>query len=270
MDTSSDQPTIMTPACNTVEWYRPTLDQLPAPTVELFLQYTGLKSENEVKDHIYKIRDKAWQIISLSPIYTQVVDRVRKGQTLLDLGCCFGQDLRKLAFDAELSSATNLIGADIEGDFVQLGYELFRDEDSFGAQFVTRSVFDEDFLVDRRGSIDMIYLGNFLHLFGFKEQRAIVARLGRLLVPRAGSVVFGRNISAEQGGPFFMESLGWDMYRHSDQTIKELWSTVDVGLWEVHSQLSGYETATTLGERSGDWQGGDTKQMSFWVVRTDG
>ncbi|CAI7569224.1 unnamed protein product [Penicillium viridicatum] len=89
----------MTPACNIVEWYRRTLEQLPAPTVELLLQYTGLKSEDEVKDHIYKIRDKAWQM----------------GQTLLDLGCCFGQDLRKLAFDAGLSSTTNLIGADIEG-----------------------------------------------------------------------------------------------------------------------------------------------------------
>ncbi|CAI7585794.1 unnamed protein product [Penicillium glandicola] len=119
----------MTTTSNTAEWYRPTLEQLPAPTVELFLQYTDLKSEDEVKDHIYKIRNKAWQIhpypciglfrflnfnISLSPIYAQVVDRVREGQTLLDLGCCFGQDLRKIAFDAGLSSATNLIGADIK------------------------------------------------------------------------------------------------------------------------------------------------------------
>lgn len=151
-----------------------------------------------------------------------------------------------------------------------MGYELFRDEDSFSAQFVTGSIFDEDFLADRRGSVDLIHLGNFLHLFGFEEQRAIVARLEKLLTPRAGSIVFGRNISAEQGGPFFMESLGWNMYRHSDQTIKDLWNTVDVELWEVHSQLSGYETAATLGERFGDWQGDDTKQMSFWVVRMDG
>ncbi|KAJ5705982.1 hypothetical protein N7536_001671 [Penicillium majusculum] len=62
METSSEQPTIITPACNTIEWYRPTLEQLPAPTVELLLQNTGLKSEDEVKDHIYKIRDKAWQM----------------------------------------------------------------------------------------------------------------------------------------------------------------------------------------------------------------
>lgn len=52
----------MTLACKTVEWYRPTLEQLSVPTVELFLQYICLKPEDEVKDHIYKIRDKAWQM----------------------------------------------------------------------------------------------------------------------------------------------------------------------------------------------------------------
>lgn len=56
METSSEQPTIITPACNTIEWYRPTLEQLPAPTVELLLQNTGLKSEDEVKDHIQNSR----------------------------------------------------------------------------------------------------------------------------------------------------------------------------------------------------------------------
>ncbi|KAJ6184791.1 hypothetical protein N7519_006092 [Penicillium mononematosum] len=55
----------------------------------------------------YKIRDEAWKIhaypciglsrflnfsIRLSPVYTQVPDRIREGRTLLDLGCCFGQD----------------------------------------------------------------------------------------------------------------------------------------------------------------------------------
>lgn len=51
-----------------------------------------------------------------------------------------------------------------------------------------------------------------------------------------------------------------------DQTIEELWSTVDVGLWEVYSQLSGYETATSLGERSGDSQGGDTKHIKRKMI----
>lgn len=50
-----------------------------------------------------------------------------------------------------------------------------------------------------------------MHLFGFEKQRVIVARLGRLLAPRASSMDFGRNISAEQGGPFIIGSLRWDM-----------------------------------------------------------
>lgn len=196
--------------------------------------------------------------IHLSPIYPEILNRIRAGQTLLDLGCCLGQDLRKLAFDAGTSS--NLIGADIEASFLQLGYELFQDRASLQAHFVTGSIFDEDFLATRKGSIDIIYLGSFLHLFNLAKQRVIVSRLEELLVPRAGSVVFGRHIAALEGGPFFMESLGWDMFRHSEVTIRELWGAG----WEVHSQLEEYESAT---QESGNWQGDTTKQMTFWAIR---
>lgn len=45
-----------------VEWYQPTLKALPSSTVELFMKYVGLKSEDEVRAHIYVIRDKAWTV----------------------------------------------------------------------------------------------------------------------------------------------------------------------------------------------------------------
>lgn len=59
-------------------------------------------------------RDQAWQIapypciggwmflqlnMSLSPVYDEVLCRLKKGEKLLDLGCCFGQDIRKLVHD---------------------------------------------------------------------------------------------------------------------------------------------------------------------------
>lgn len=47
-------------------------------------------------------------------------------------------------------------------------------------------------------------------------------------------MIFGRNINAEQAGLFEMESLGCNMYRHSDPMTKDLWSSVDVAVWEVH------------------------------------
>jgi hypothetical protein len=52
----------------------------------------------------------------------------------------------KIAFDAGLTSAPGLIGTDIAGGPIQLGYELFRDEHSLRARFVIGSIFDEDFL----------------------------------------------------------------------------------------------------------------------------
>lgn len=55
------------------------------------------------------------------------------------------------------------------------------------------------------------------------------------------------------------------MYRQRYQTIKDLWRTADVGLLEVHSRLSGYETCGDF-RLSGDWESHDTKQMSFWVL----
>lgn len=170
-----------------------------------------------------------------------VLSRLHAGETLLDLGCCFGQDLRKLAFDAGTSA--NLLGADIEGRFIELGYELFRDRRSLKAKFSTGSIFDEDFLIDRHGKVDMIYLGSFLHLFSRTQQRLIVAKLEKLLVPKPGALVFGRNSGAETGGEFRMESLGWNLYRHSNDTIKELWEGGVEGKWEIESGLSRYESA---------------------------
>ena len=46
----------------TVEWYQPTLNTLPAATVEVFTKYVGLSSEEEMKEHIYSVRGKAWNV----------------------------------------------------------------------------------------------------------------------------------------------------------------------------------------------------------------
>ncbi|OTA83888.1 hypothetical protein M434DRAFT_40138, partial [Hypoxylon sp. CO27-5] len=45
----------------------------------------------------------------------------------LDLGTCFGQDLRKLAYDGAL--VHRLWASDIEPKFIDLGFKLFNDAD---------------------------------------------------------------------------------------------------------------------------------------------
>ncbi|KAM3068852.1 hypothetical protein ACMFMG_011014 [Clarireedia jacksonii] len=262
-----------------VEWYQPEMKALPSSTMEVFKNYVGLQTEEEVKAHIYRIRDKAWKVlpypcigvfrfldfsIHLSPEYPNVISRLQSGDTLLDLGCCFGQDLRKAAYDS--GSSSNLYGADLEGQFIELGYELFQDKGNFKGKFATGSIFDDSFMADCDAKFDMIYLGSFLHLFTAEQQRVIARKLNRMLKPKEGSMIFGRNLGAEQGGEYHMKKLGWDLYRHSNETIRRLWEDEHDGEWQIDSFLTTYESAGWDNSRRG-WQGNDTQQMTFVAKR---
>jgi len=96
----------------------------------------------------------------------------------------------------------------------------------------------------------------------------VVRQLQRLLRPGPGVTVFGRHLGADKGGPFRMESIGWDLYRHDHETISRLFQDCadDGEQWEVASSLSRYGSASWDDDRRG-WQGDETKQMMFTAVR---
>ena len=52
-------------------------------------------------------------------------------------GCCFGQEIRKLAYDGAVQS--NLYGCDPRSEFFNLGYRLFRDRDTLKSTFIEAS-----------------------------------------------------------------------------------------------------------------------------------
>ncbi|KAL4884599.1 hypothetical protein BJY04DRAFT_215060 [Aspergillus karnatakaensis] len=247
--TSSTEAVVKKSNSRDVDWYHQTLTWLPKTTSDLLYHYSGIPREDIIQ-HIHKIRDKAWDIFPypcigvfrfiefgayLSPVYPQVVKRLSAGQTFLDLGCCFGQDIRKLVFDGVPSA--NLIGVDLHPEFHTLGYELFRDRSTLQAQFIAQSIFDEDFLPEYHGKIDIMYMGAFLHLFNFEQQRVIMRQVMRLMRPEKGSMVFGRHVGAEMGGEIKLNG-SWDLFGHSDQTIRGLWSEECGEGWEVQSQLA--------------------------------
>lgn len=133
-------------------------------------------------------------------------------------------------------------------------------------------VFSQDFLAQYHGKVDIIYLGSFLHLFTEAQQREVVAQIGRLLRPDGECIVFGRQLGADKGGPFRMDSIGWDLYRHDPSTITDLFQASDVDKssnfkWRVSSSLSRYGSVNWDDDRRG-WQGKDTKQMMFTAMRT--
>ena len=178
------------------------------------------------------------------------------------LGCCVRQDIRKLVADGAPSQ--NLVGIDTKERFFELGYELSKDKETLRSTFHAQSIFDEP--PQWQNKIDIIYLGSFLHLFRLEQQKAVVAQLVKLLRKRPGSLVFGRNLGAEQGGEFRMESLGWDLFRHSQETIERLWREAPEGQWKVDAQLTRYGSNSWEDSRRG-WQGDETKQMNFVATR---
>ncbi|KAI1462855.1 hypothetical protein F4805DRAFT_12022 [Annulohypoxylon moriforme] len=264
-------------ASRDVAWYQPVLKQIPETAKQIFKNYSKI-SDDEVFNHIYRVRDEAWEVLpyvsigcfrfldfpaSLSPAYPEVLERVRAGDTLLDLGCGLGQDIRKYVYDG--APAENLVGVDVESKFHDLGYELFKDRETLKARLVTGDVFDDDFLSEFRGKIDIIFVGSFLHLFTYEQQLKIMAHVTKLLRNRKGSMIFGRHMAtAQNGGAVNSNTIGWSLYYHSPETINQLLESSSAGKWDVQTKLIPYSTASTVVEKGMTWQGSDDiKQMYF-------
>lgn len=134
--------------------------------------------------------------ISQSEQYLQVLEHLRGGETLLDLGCCFGQDIRKLVHDGAPTS--NVYGSELEQGFVNLGSELIQVRDRLWTNISSGDFFAND-LAGLAGKLfDMIHAASFFHLFSWDDQVDAISRAFGLLKPKAGSVVFGRQTAVSQ------------------------------------------------------------------------
>jgi hypothetical protein len=102
------------------------------------------------------------------------------GETFLDLGCCVGQDFRKLVYDRV--PLTNLWESGLCPGFFDLGYVLFRDKIRLASRFVGADIFDQKSDLARlEGKVDVLYAASFINLFGWDRQVAIYMRIVQLM-----------------------------------------------------------------------------------------
>ncbi|KAF1962140.1 hypothetical protein CC80DRAFT_487676 [Byssothecium circinans] len=116
------------------------------------MNYSKLPSE-KIPSHIKKIRDEAFKIhpcpclaafafldlmVTDSPHYATILQRLKSGETYLDLGCCVGQDIRKLVYDGAPSE--NTYGCDLESGFLDMGYDFFLDKTELKTTFIAARV----------------------------------------------------------------------------------------------------------------------------------
>ena len=205
--------------------------------------------------------------LSSHPLYSKVLENLKEGQKLLDVGCCFGQDIRKLVVDG--APAENINGTDVEGEFISLGYDLFGDRDTLKSTFLTKDMLDstagwEDF----NGQMDMIFINSFLHLFDWAGQVKAARQLAKLLRPKHGSVIVGRQLGSLASGEFPNLKGQGTNFRHNVTSFEALWQQIgdEVGCrWSIEASL---EDSEFLAKNKGNaWSEPDMRMIIFTITR---
>ncbi|KIW00033.1 uncharacterized protein PV09_08385 [Verruconis gallopava] len=233
-----------------------SLTELKPAAKELLIDYAGVP-ESEALQHVHKLRDKAWETcpygcvgvfaftwpgISRVYVYQQVLDRVKSGDKLLDLGCGFGQNIRKLVYDGAPSE--NITGADISQAMVDCGFEYFRDRDRLKTKFFIGDVFDEDAPAykDVAGHFDLVYASMFYHLWDWDGQVKAFIQTIKLLKPVPGSMIFGFQLGATPAGEVQRKRAGKESlkqmytYQHDEESWRAMWREIETKTstkWDV-------------------------------------
>lgn len=250
MDSNSKQPLPNPQTSREVQWYSPSLSTLSHQSRELFEQYSHIPS-NQVIPHIHAVREEAWEIfpypcigqwrfldlsISLHPSYSRILSLLKKtsspqqATTLLDLGTCFAQDIRKLIHDG--APDPNLYACDLKPEFLDLGYDLFRDRETCKAHFFAADIFaPNDALRALEDKVNIIHAASFLHIFGWDEQLQICQQIVRLLRPQKGSLVIGRQVGNVAAGEMGENAVNKFMdrgkvWRHNEDSFRKMWEQV--------------------------------------------
>ncbi|KAF1835161.1 hypothetical protein BDW02DRAFT_298696 [Decorospora gaudefroyi] len=234
-------------------WYTKELPEPKPATRELFEKYSKVPSA-DVVHHIKHVRDQAfktypypclgnWGFVNLwigeGPAYQEVLSRVQNGEQLLDLGCCMGQDIRKLVYDGAPSD--KIYGSDLKQNFWDLSYDLFLDKSTLQTRFLQADIFDSDSqLKQLDGKLDIVNAASFFHLWQWDEQVKAAKRVVQLLKPVPGGLLIGR-----QGGKPEAGSLGnvvkeMNPFWHNPESWAQMWEQVgkETGTeWKVAATL---------------------------------
>ncbi|KAI3337893.1 hypothetical protein F4824DRAFT_462098 [Ustulina deusta] len=219
---------------------------------ELLEKYSRIPPD-EVTAEILKIRDEAWKVAKYpcigrfsylrllefngnSPAMQSAIERLKtpgSQETLLELGGFICQTIRRLVFEGVDSS--RLYGTDLHAEFLELGYEQFRDRETLKATFVAGDMLlpDAEYAASAmartfNGKMTMAHASNFFHLFGWDSQLVICERIvgffRRGLGAESPAVLFGSHLGSVKPGE--VRAGGFRVFMHDQSTFQSLWDEV--------------------------------------------
>ena len=206
-------------------------------------------------------------------LYVSILRTLLEGGKFLDVGCMFGQDLRKLVFDG--APVSGVYGTDLRGDFFPLGYELFRDEALIPPDhFITADIMDPNSPLRRfHHDLDVISAKDVFHCFDYPAQVKLAMRFIVLLKPQPGSRVIGQLVGHVRAGDYatgFGDAGLAKMFHHNDESFARLWEEAgqETGTrWRVESRMWKIKPHWEPVQRKGQTRGPDNRTLLFVVER---
>lgn len=158
----------------------------------------------------------------------------------MDVGCFIGHDLRQLVYDGAPSA--NLYAVDIISHW-NVGYEMFRDQDHFGAHFIEADILSENTaLVPLKGQVDILAVTQVINSWDWDGQ--IKAAKALTTYTKPGSMVVGNQIGNPIAHEVLLKSIGVPMYRQNPESLKKFWEQVgtETGTkWETQAWMRSFE-----------------------------
>ncbi|KAL1892635.1 hypothetical protein Sste5346_006920 [Sporothrix stenoceras] len=255
---------------------------------DLLENYSHVSSDSVVP-HVVNTRNAAWQIhpypclgqfrflelnLSHRDLYSRLLDdlKTQPDARFLDIGCCLGQDLRKLIYDG--APPERVAGAELNGAFIDLGYELFKDKKALAGKtpIVSANILEDPSspsspLYSLAGTFSAVQLGMLLHLFTWEEQITAFRYTLSLLRGNTGDRIFGQATGHLDGTPTASVSARATFKHNADtftklvtefgQTTNTSWKIVTA---ELDNGLSVFD-----GKRT--WDDPRTRRLVFEIER---
>ncbi|KAF8501257.1 hypothetical protein JB92DRAFT_872960 [Gautieria morchelliformis] len=277
----------------------PSLLVLGKDELAFYKAQTGIDDAEQLREHILRIQAEAYEsypypcvrrfqftklAITKFPCYDHVLQlpKSRKKAIFLDLGCCFGHDIRAIASDGY--PMENIVALDLSRGLWDFGLQLFNSAPrTFPVTFVEGDIFDSatfdmkstlstpevpsllslgNSLTGLRNHLSAIHISMVFHLFLEDKQFELAQRLGALLSPQPGSIIFGRHVGLPVSGIHTKNASGLTMFCHSPESWRTLWETVifEEGTVEVDAKLVPSDTIESTGEEPSRFYGNDSDE----------